>query len=76
MSMQISSVKLGKLNFVLFILFTFFSQHKFRNAVSYPNIFTSIMQLTSIITVCPYCKREPFRMYYCATGFICWSEYI
>lgn len=73
MSMQISSLKLDKMNFVLFILCTSFSQHKFWNAVSYPNIFTSIMQLTSIITVCPYCKRQPSRIYYCAKGFIFWS---
>lgn len=45
MSMQISSMKLDKMNFVLFNLFTSFLQHKFWNAVSYPNIFTFIMQL-------------------------------
>lgn len=43
--MQISSMKLDKTNFVLFILFTSFLQHKFWNAVIYPNIFTFIMQL-------------------------------
>lgn len=66
MSMQIGSMKLGKVNFVLFILFTSFSQHKFWNAVSYPNIFY----------LCSYCKREPSRIYYFATGFIFWLEYI
>lgn len=63
-------------NFVLFILFISFSQYKFCNTVSYPNICIFIMQLSLIITACPFCKIELSTICYATHFIFClgWTE--